>query len=76
MVIAAFILLCAESMKLSPPRNAAFWGTVIVETVGMVVYVIHLFPKSLPVFDMLSFLLFVAAFILLCKSLLINTNYA
>lgn len=70
LVVTAFILLCAESMKLTP-QNATFWGAVIVETVGMVIYVMHLFTQSLAIMDMVGFLLFVAAFILLCKSLLI-----
>jgi hypothetical protein len=50
-------------------------GAVIVQVVGMVVYVLRLFPQSLAIMDMAGFLLFVAAFILLCMSLLINPKY-
>lgn len=75
LVVAAFVLLCAKSMKLNSAPNATFWVAVIVEVVGMVVYVMHLFPQSLPIMDMAGFLLFVAAFGLLCRSFLVNPKY-
>lgn len=75
LVVAAFVFLFTESMKSGPPTNATFWAALIVEAVGMVVYVVHLFARSLPVLDVTGFLLFLAAFILLYKSLLTNPNY-
>ena len=35
----------------------------------MIVYVVHLFPQSLPYLDTVAFLLFVAAFVLLSLGL-------
>lgn len=69
LVVAAFILLFAKSIKGNPPKKATFWAAVAIEAVGMVVYVVHLFPQVSPIMDMMGFLLFVAAFILLSLGL-------
>ena len=75
LVVTAFILLFVEIMKINPRKDATFWSAVMIEAFGMVVYVIHLLPRSLPILDMTGFLLFVAAFILLCKSYLLIPKY-
>jgi tellurite resistance protein TehA-like permease len=56
-------------MKLNLPKKVTFWAAVVIAAVGVVAYVVHLFPQSLPIMDMMGFLLFVAAFILLCLDL-------
>ena len=70
LVVSSFILLCAETIKYNPSKKAKLGTALVVEAVGLVVYVWHLFPQSLPIMDMIGFLLFVAAFILLCLSLI------
>ena len=72
LIVTAFVLLFANTMKLYPPKKITFWSAVIIEAVGMVIYVVHLFPHSLPILDMVGFLFFVAAFILLYKSYSLN----
>jgi peptidoglycan/LPS O-acetylase OafA/YrhL len=69
LVVAAFILLYVESRKRNPPKKATFGAAAGVEAIGIVVYVMHLFPQSPPIMDMIGFLLFVAAFFLLCLAL-------
>lgn len=72
LVVAAFVLLYAKSMKLNPPKKTTFWAAVIIEAVGIFVYVAHLFPQSLPIMDVMGFLLFVTAFILLWLTLILK----
>jgi len=67
-VVTAFILLYAKYIKLNLQKKAIFWAAVIVEVIGMIVYVVHLFPQSSQILDVSGFLVFVTAFILLCIS--------
>ena len=66
LVITAFVLLCLKPSKLNPPKKPLFLTSVFIAAVGLVVYAAHLFPQSLPSLDVMSFLFFVAAFILIC----------
>ncbi len=56
-------------MKLYPPKQLIIWAAAIIEAIGVVVYVVHLFPQSLSFMDTIAFLLFLTAFILLCLGL-------
>lgn len=69
LVVVAFVLLCVGLRRLNLPKKITFWAAVIIEAVGMIVYVVHLFPQSLPYLDTVAFLLFVAAFVLLSLGL-------
>lgn len=59
-------------MMLNPPKKNTFWVAMVIEAVGVVIYVVHLFPQSLPILDLAGFLLFVAAFILVYRDLILK----
>jgi len=70
----AFILLLAQSIRLKLTQKKMFWSSLIVEVAGGVVYIMHLIFHSLRFLDLLSFLLFIVAFILLFRSQIQNRN--
>ncbi len=59
-------------MKLNPPKNLTFWVAVIIAAVGVVVYVVHLFARTVPYLQPAAFLLVLVAFVLLCLGLAIK----
>jgi hypothetical protein len=56
-------------MKLNPPKKNTFWAAVIIAVVGVVVYAVHLFARSILYLQPVAFLLVVVAFVLLCLGL-------
>lgn len=59
-------------MKLNPPKKSTFWLTVIIAAIGVIIYVVHLFARSIPYLQPIAFLVVVVAFILLCLSLILQ----
>jgi hypothetical protein len=59
-------------MKLNPPKIVTFWAAVIIAAVGVVIYAVHLFAKTVPYLQPVAFLLVVVAFVLLCLGLTIK----
>jgi hypothetical protein len=59
-------------MKLNPPKKSTFWLTVIIAAIGVIIYVVHLFARSIPYLQPVAFLVVVVAFILLCLSLILK----
>jgi hypothetical protein len=57
-------------MKLNPPKKSTFWLAVVIAAVGVIIYVVHLFARSIPYLQPIAFLVLVVAFILLCLSLI------
>jgi hypothetical protein len=57
-------------MKLNLPNMTTFWAAVLIAAVGVIVYAIHLFAKTIQYLGLVGFLLVVVAFILLCLGLL------
>jgi hypothetical protein len=56
-------------MKLNIPKITTFWAAVLIAAVGVIVYAIHLFAKTIQYLGLVGFLLVVVAFILLCLGL-------
>jgi hypothetical protein len=56
-------------MKLNIPNMTTFWAAVLIAAVGVIVYAIHLFAKTILYLGLVGFLLVVVAFILLCLGL-------
>jgi len=56
-------------MKINLPKKNTFYASVLIAAVGVVVYIIHLFAKSIGYLQPVAFLLVVVAFILLCLGL-------
>jgi hypothetical protein len=74
LVGSAFILLGKEFIKLNLYNKYTFWAAVIIEAIGLLIYVVHLFLRSLPILDVLGFLFLVAAFVLLCMGQIIKRH--
>jgi hypothetical protein len=56
-------------MKLNLPKKNTFLSAVLIAAVGVVVYIVHLFAKSIGYLQPVAFVLVVAAFVLLCLGL-------
>ena len=59
-------------MKLNPPKNITFWISVVLAALGVVVYAVHLFAKSIAYLQPAAFLLVLVGFILLCLGLTVK----
>jgi hypothetical protein len=69
-MLIAFVLLWARAISLNLPKNNVSRIALIIEAAGVIVYIVHLFPKSPSYLDVAGFLLFVAAFVLLCLGII------
>jgi hypothetical protein len=72
LVVTAFVLLWVETFKLNLPKENIYRIAVMIEAAGVIVYAMHLFTQSLPVLDVVGFLLFVAAFVLLYLGIILK----
>lgn len=68
LLVVAFVILLAKSVRLKLTQKKMFKASLIIEVAGGVVYIMHLILLSLRFLDLLSFLLFVVAFVLLFRS--------
>ena len=59
-------------MRLNPPKKNTFWISVVVAAVGVIIYIVHLFAPAISYLQPVAFLLVVAAFVLLCLSLILK----
>lgn len=74
LVVLAYIILLAQSIKLNLTQKKKFWTSLIMEATGGVIYIMHLVIHSLRFLDLTSFLLFVVGFILLFRSQIQGRN--
>jgi hypothetical protein len=59
-------------MKLNVPKMNTFYAAVVITAVGVGVYIVHLFAKSVAHLQPIAFLLVVVAFVLLCLGLTVK----
>jgi hypothetical protein len=74
LVVAASVMLFIQAIKFHLTEKITFMVALIVEAMGGVVYIVHLFPHSSPILDLGAFVLFVTAFTLFCLDLLIKPS--
>lgn len=59
-------------MNLNPPKKITFYITLVITAVGVIIYVVHLFARSIPYLQPIAFLLVVVAYVLLCLALIMK----
>lgn len=61
-----------NTMKLNPPKQSTFYITLVLAAVGVIIYIVHLFARSIPYLQPIAFLLVLVAYGLLCLSLIMK----
>ena len=59
-------------MRLNPPKKITFWVAVGVAALGVVVEIVHLLARSVGYLSAVSFVLVLAAFVLLVLGLILK----
>jgi uncharacterized membrane protein len=59
-------------MKLNLPKMRTFWIAVGIAVVSIIVYIVHVEASYIPLLGAIGFVLLLAAFALLCLSLIVK----
>jgi Ca2+/Na+ antiporter len=52
-------------MKQDPTKKSTFWAAVMIAALGVVVFVVDLFRRTVSIWEVAAFLLVIVAFVLL-----------